>query len=233
MSFTKGLQNRLIEWDTEPPLVAGKDLKAGGTWMGLTENGRFAALTNYRNLKEIKEDAPSRGELVTRFLMSNGDFHESLKNINRTSDVYNGFNLLAGSPENLFYMTNKKEKLESVKPGFHAISNAFLNTPWPKTEWALEKLKNSMQTSHPNEEQIFGFLTDTRRYPSDQLPKTGLPDDIEKAVSSVFIQTDNYGTRCSSLVYMNRNREITFVERTFRPGTSEIETEQRFEWMLE
>ncbi len=219
-------------WDSEPPIIAGKDLKAGGTWMGLNAKGHIAALTNYRKLSEFKENAPSRGEIVTRFLQSYDNISAILEQIRQTADLYNGFNLIAGSIDDLYYITNKKDEIQSVEPGYHTVSNAFLNTPWPKSEWARNQLQSTMKNGVPDEEEIFRFLLDTRRYPMEKLPETGLPEDLEKAVSSVFIQTENYGTRCSSVIYMDTNGEITFVERSFKPGTKEIETEERHKIVL-
>jgi uncharacterized protein with NRDE domain len=216
------------EWKTDPNLIAGKDLKAGGTWLGLTENGRIAALTNYRNLNEIKENTPSRGEIITRFLLNKENPAKSLDKIHQTSELYNGFNLIAGTLDKLFYISNKKESIYKIEPGYHAISNAFLNTSWPKSDWAREKLKSCLETNGLNEEQMFSLLLDTRQYPPEKLPQTGLSAELEKTVSSVFIQSENYGTRSSTLVYMNGNGEVTFVERTFRPGTQQVETEKRY-----
>lgn len=211
-------------WKTSPKILAGKDLKEGGTWLGISENGRFAALTNHRQMNDIKEDTISRGIIVKDFLLSEGNPREYLAELQRNGHKFNGFNLIAGTFENLFYMSNKKEGIFKVQPGNHALSNAFLNTPWPKTEQSLETLKTILDTNgDPGEDELFSMLLNDQRYPIEMLPDTGLPHEIEKAVSSVFIETDDYGTRSSTLVTVDKNMKVHFAERTYAAGSKKTE----------
>jgi uncharacterized protein with NRDE domain len=219
-------------WNTDPVLIAGQDLEAGGTWMGISETGRFAALTNYRAIHEIKENAPSRGNIVKDFLLTDKPVREWLERLLKQSGKYNGFNLLAGSFSELFYLTNKMDTIQKLEPGFYSISNAFLNTPWPKTEKALHHFRSILEKKGVDEEAIFELLIDQEKFPIEQLPETGLTEELEKAVSSVFIQTENYGTRCSTIVSMDSHSNISFAERTYTPGTTQVEFETRFSFSL-
>lgn len=210
-------------WQTSPKILAGKDEKAGGTWLGISENGRFAALTNHRQMDDIKEDTTSRGIIVKDFLLSDGNPREYLAELQRSGDKFNGFNLIAGTLDNLFYMSNKKEGIFKIQPGNHALSNAFLNTPWPKTEDSSKRFEKILNNGELNEEKLFNLLLKDKRYPIEKLPYTGLPKDVEKAVSSIFIETDDYGTRSSTIVIVDRNMKVHFAERTYVPGTKHVE----------
>lgn len=210
-------------WDTSPGIIAGKDLKAGGTWLGISMTGRFAALTNYRKIDEIKENAPSRGNIIKDFLVSDETPQHYLHSLQETAGNYNGFNLIAGTAETLWYINNKTKKAEEVKPGFHAISNAFLDTPWPKTEDALRAFKKTILTIGVEEEPVFSILMADKTYPENKLPETGLTRELEKAVSAIFIKTEGYGTRCSTMVTISNDGRYTLTERTFKPGTQEVE----------
>ncbi|NBC04541.1 MAG: hypothetical protein GVY20_12660 [Bacteroidetes bacterium] len=210
-------------WQTSPKILAGKDLKAGGTWLGISENGRFAALTNHRKMDDIKEDTISRGTIVKDFLLHKGNPREYLAELQRAGDKFNGFNLLAGTFDNLFYMSNKKEGVFKVQPGNHALSNAFLNTPWPKTEESSTAFKKVLDEGEPLEDKLFEILLNDQRYSSDKLPDTGLSKDMEKAVSSVFIETDKYGTRSSTVIIVDNKMRVRFAERTYIPGSKETD----------
>jgi uncharacterized protein with NRDE domain len=211
-------------WKTSPKILAGKDLKEGGTWLGLSENGRFAALTNHRQMSDIKEDTISRGIIVKDFLLSEGNPREYLAELQRNGDKFNGFNLIAGTFDDLYYMSNKKEGIFEVQPGNHALSNAFLNTPWPKTEQSLNAFEKILEPKGaPDKEKLFNMLLNDKRYPIEMLPDTGLSKEAEKAVSSVFIETENYGTRSSTLVIVDKGKKVHFAERTYDAGSKQTD----------
>ena len=117
-------------WKEHPDLLAGKDLQAGGTWMGITRQGRFAAITNFRDLKNHRTDAPSRGKLTLDFLINDSSPEEYYNRLKPTLNDFNGFNLLLGSVDELYYFSNKTEELQKLESGIHGISNAVLDTPW-------------------------------------------------------------------------------------------------------
>lgn len=213
---------KLHVWDGNPRILAGKDLKAGGTWLGINQYGKFAALTNHRDLNNIKENAPSRGFIVTDILKSDLSISDQLSVMAPDFPAYNGFNLIAGTLDNLYYISNHGDSFQKVKPGLYGISNASLNTPWPKTNNALENFSVAIDNDHPDKSAIFDLLCDTDRYPEQMLPKTGLSLEMEKAVSSVFILTEDYGTRSSALLMLDKNGEVQFSERTYLPGTTVV-----------
>lgn len=220
-------------WYDHPALLAGRDLKAGGTWLGITSNHRFAAITNYRDLKSIKQNAPSRGDIVTDYLTSGLNAPDFLNKLKNKADQYNGFNLLAGTTTELWYYSNEQDKIVKVEPGIHSLSNAFLNTPWPKTEKAKSGFTSILQNNrdHMNPE-IFELLKDDEQFPDKFLPSTGLSIEMERRVSSIFIKSENYGTRCSTLIKAGAapGGKTKFIEKSFIPGTKEVEVKVNYEF---
>ena len=214
---------QLHYWDHQPHILAGKDLRAGGTWLGVSQSGSFGAITNYRDFNNPLEGERSRGEIIPGLLNSNETVEKNLNMVRNRKHDYAGFNLLAGNIENLYYLSNLKDDIETVAPGIHGISNAFLDTPWPKVKKAKKLFSDAIKADSINRDQIFEMLEDTETFPTDQLPNTGLSDEREKAVSPIFIQTEGYGTRCSSLLTIDYKGQVEFTEKTHVPelGTSE------------
>jgi len=205
-------------WKDHPELLAGKDLQAGGTWMGITKNGNFAAITNYRDLRNIKDDAPSRGLLTSNFLLgdqSTKEYYNSLKNnlIN-----YNGFNLILGEIDSLFYFSTHKEQLQKLKPGIYGLSNATLNVPWPKVEKCKEVLEKILKQDEIHPWELISLLSDTLKAKDEKLPDTGAELELERTLSPVFIQSPGYGTRCSTALLIDNENNVRFVEKTFFNG---------------
>lgn len=217
-------------WNTQPNIIAGKDLKAGGTWLGVSEKGELAAITNHRNFYNPIEGEKSRGIIIPDFLTSEKPAQERIHQINRESQDYSGFNLIAGSSEELWYVSNVRDKAGTVSPGIHGISNAFLDTPWPKVEQAKAEFRAA--TRHPviDPEEVFDLLKSSEPFPQEQLPDTGLSSEMERAVSPAFIKTDSYGTRCSSLLMIDYEGNTTFTERTYDHITGDVRSEQNFEF---
>ncbi len=217
-------------WEEEdlPGLLAGKDLKAGGTWMGTHTSGRWGALTNYRDPSLVRENPPSRGELVVNFLMSNDAAQEHLEERKSGTEEYNGYNLLLGDRNKAFHYSNVSNKITELAPGIHGVSNALLDTSWPKLNQAKRDLQSAIEKEELELESLFQLLKNEHKPPEDQLPDTGIPKEWEKAVSSVFIKTETYGTRCSTLLLIDHNEQATFVERRYNPKTSEIMEENLF-----
>ncbi|MEX2410999.1 MAG: NRDE family protein [Candidatus Paceibacterota bacterium] len=226
--YDRPTQN-LHVWESEPPIIAGKDLKAGGTWLGVTDDGLIATLTNYRDIKNLKDHAPSRGDLITEILLSDDPLLQSLKSIEKKADLYNGFNLIAGNLNHLYYLSNHNTPFSEIQPGYHSISNSALNTPWPKTEWALQRFKKVTRNSKVSEHDLFELLLNTDTYPIENLPNTGLSPELEKAVSSVFIQTDNYGTRSSTVLTVDRDHHLQVTEKVYEPGTTFTKSQNTIE----
>lgn len=207
-------------WSEEgfPDLLAGKDMEAGGTWMGITQTGKWAAVTNYRDISNIKENAPSRGNLVLDYLKGNNSAQNYLENIHNKADSYNGFNLLIGEEENVYYYSNQTHKITVVQPGIYSLSNALLNTHWPKSDTAKKNLQTCIANNTLDKTSLFAILTDFEKAPEKKLPHTGLPAEMEKELSSIFIKTQNYGTRSSTLLLKEKSGKASFIERLYNNG---------------
>jgi len=203
-------------WNDAPDILAGQDLKAGGTWMGITRAGRFAAITNYREAGLTKETAPSRGDLVKDFLTGKSTPLDYLKTVQEKGHTYNGFNLIIGNRKKLLYYSNRDENIHDVDPGVHGLSNHLLDTDWPKTTQGTSKfhtLMNQKKGFFP--EDIFTVLADRSTPPDHELPDTGVGLEWERVLSPMFITSDIYGTRSSSILLWKCTGEIIFFERTF------------------
>ncbi|MFD1706370.1 NRDE family protein [Siminovitchia sediminis] len=207
-------------WDDEPNILAGRDLKQMGTWMGITKSGRFAALTNYRSPAEFQKPYKrSRGQIVKDFLAGNEAPIEFLKRLQHKKEEYRGFNILVGDQKELYYYSNIGNQIQKLQAGIYGLSNDQLDTPWPKAEKGKQHLQQLLNRSNWNCEDLFKLLADHDPAPSDKLPQTGIPVELEKMLSSIFIQSPDYGTRCSTVLLIDREHEVHFVERTFDGGT--------------
>lgn len=209
---------RKLQWweDEFPEILAGKDLQEGGTWMGINKTGQFAALTNYRDLNNINTNAPSRGHLVSNFLKGNlhtDEMHQLLKTQGR---LYNGFNLIYGDVSALFYYSNVTDQVRQLYPGIYGLSNALLDTPWPKV--VNSKAAFTEQLSKPlNPTPFIEILNNTDTAPEAELPNTGVPLELEKRLSAMFITSNNYGTRLTTFVSINNQGEVTYREKGYVP----------------
>jgi uncharacterized protein with NRDE domain len=203
-------------WSDAPAVLGGRDLKAGGTWLGVDRQGRFAAVTNYRQ-GEREQPAPrSRGLLVSDYLTGKVGTEEYLERVQRDAGLYNGFNLIAGDASGLCYYSNREGSLRSLGPGVYGLSNHLLDTPWPKV--AATKSAFGAILSRGGAEladDLLALLADRDRANDDQLPSTGIGLEWERLLSSAFIVSDAYGTRSSTVVLVGRDGSMVFVERSF------------------
>jgi uncharacterized protein with NRDE domain len=203
-------------WSDHPGVLAGRDLEAGGTWLGITRSGRFAALTNYRNPAEKRNGAPSRGALVSGFLTGSAAPNEYLRAVEDRASEYNGFSLLVGDPSAMHFFSNRGDRSGPVEPGIHALSNHLLDTPWPKVEKARARLAKQLEQAF-DAEAAFRLLDDTERAPNGELPSTGVSLELEERLSAIrILAAGGYGTRCSTVLCMGENGEIEFHERSYR-----------------
>lgn len=219
-------------WDENPSILAGKDLQAGGTWMGINKNGEFSAITNYRDPNIKKENPPSRGQLVLDFLDSDDTSSSYLRKLQSRGNSYMGFNLLAGSLDELGYYSNQQDNILFLDDGLFGLSNHLLETPWPKVQRAKDKMRTIISGGNIAPELFFELLADNRKAPEEELPNTGIPKEVEKKVSPIFIKSDNYGTRCSTVLLIDNNGEVTFAERRFKSGTMDIEEENQYKFVI-
>lgn len=216
-------------WEEHPGLFAGRDLVHRGTWLGVTSNGRIAALTNFRQAKELHMHGPSRGRLVSGFLSAGGSAQEYLAALGRDAGVYSGYNLLAGGPDRLYCYSNRGGGLVPVEPGVHGLSNHLWDTPWPKVRRGKEALARLLAAGDFSQDDLFAILADRTRAPDGELPDTGVGIDLERLLSSIFIASESYGTRSSTLLLVDRAFRATFVERSFDEGAAG-DTTASFDW---
>jgi uncharacterized protein with NRDE domain len=205
-------------WPEAPELLAGRDLRAGGTWIGITRTGRIAAVTNYRDPKTIKAAAPSRGKLVSDYLSSRESPMPYLEMLLPGAHKYNSFNLLLGHREELYWYSNRGTEIRRLSPGIHGLSNHLLDTPWPKVEQGKKALSRILAEEDPSTEDLFRLLLDGTVASDESLPDTGVGLEWERILSPIFITSPTYGTRSSTILLLDRSGRVMFMERSFDKG---------------
>jgi uncharacterized protein with NRDE domain len=218
-------------WEDAEGLIGGRDLERGGTWLGATETGRFAAITNFREPLEKKiTDAPSRGLLVSDFLRSHERPEEYLERLAMNARPFNGFNLFVGDARDLYYYSNRGDAPRALAPGLYGVSNHLLDTPWPKVARGKQALAEILARGDAiSTDDIFRLLADRALADDACLPDTGVGLEVERMLSPLFITTPVYGTRSSTVLLVDREDRLTFVERSFTDGSEEWD-EARFEF---
>jgi len=204
-------------WQDHPQVLAGRDLEAMGTWLGVTRSGRFAALTNFRDALERKQDAPSRGSLVSDFLTTAIAPRDYLEQIAPAAGRYNGFNLLVGDAGGMHSFSSRGSVSKRLAAGVHGLSNHLLDTPWPKVAAGKERLANILQ-SGVSVEPLLALLDDRGEAADDLLPDTGVGLARERVLSPALITASEYGTRASTVVLFHRDGAVEFAERSVMPG---------------
>lgn len=203
-----------MHWWEDHNILAGKDLLAGGTWIAFGKNQQFAAVTNYRDPKNINPTAPSRGtipvNLVKEILL---DFVQYVKDNKAYWREMNGFNLLYHNGKETYYYSNISEEVKKLEDGIYAISNAFLDTSWPKTIAVKSSLQKLIQSKNISVDDLLQILNDSNKYPTDQLPETGVGIEMEKVLSPICIQTPIYGTRVNTVFLKDKDGKAQVVER--------------------
>ncbi|HEX7648685.1 MAG TPA: NRDE family protein [Noviherbaspirillum sp.] len=206
-------------WDDHPAVYAGRDLQGGGTWIGITRGGRFAAITNIRAPSEKREDAPSRGLLVSNFLSSDASPQDYVDAIAGNAQHYNGFNLIVGDRSSLVWYSNRGDSDprngKPLAPGIYGLSNALLDAPWPKVVRTKAQFASLLCQGAP-EEAYFEMLTDTTRASDCRLPQTGVSMEWERLLSAVCIESPEYGTRASTVVQLCAGDNAVLRERVVR-----------------
>lgn len=202
-------------WEDAPQVLAGRDLEAGGTWLGVTGGRRLAAVTYYREPALPVHQLPSRGKLAADFLGTAMPPEQYLATVRREEGKYGGFNLLFGDDGGLFCHSNRGDVSVRVSAGIHGLSNGLLDTPWPKVVAAREQLERLVRDDVVAPEALFALLADRSHFPDPLLPDTGFGIERERHLSPIFIAGSDYGTRSSTVVLIDRDNRLTFLERTF------------------
>jgi uncharacterized protein with NRDE domain len=210
-------------WDDDKTILGGRDLQAGGTWLGVNRRGDFGALTNYRETgHETGHNSAavsSRGEILHHFLRENGGCPQFLETLAGRGGRYRGFSLLLGGKDGLFYYSNRSEKPNQsgagVAAGIYGLSNHLIDSSWPKVERGKMLLEEVLRKESFTIEALFGVLGDTVRPPLNRLPKTGVGEEWEKVLAPIFIHSEGYGTRSSAILTIADDGAIQFHERTY------------------
>ena len=203
----------LHEW-ADAPILAGRDLQAGGTWLGASRSGRLAALTNFRAPDLMRSDAPSRGELVSGFLCADVSASDYLGQLQGQAARYNPFNLLVFDGLTLMGLQSRDARIVAMAPGVGAVSNADFHTPWPKLSQLRTGLQTLLTQGSASDAELLALLQDSIPAVDADLPHTGIPLALERALSAAFVATPGYGTRASSVVRYGKD-EILFTEQRF------------------
>ena len=209
-----------MHWWEQEKILAGKDLQAGGTWLAVSDDGRFAAITNYKELINGKADLKTRGELVSNYITSKGlssiDYLENIKGIN-----YAGFNLLLGDKEGIHYFSNRTEEIDKLEPGIHAVGNLLLNSQTKKSIKVKNQFKELLQTN-PDEDALLEFMTDDSGDLSD-LDMAGFKETEHEEIPYRFIKSDYYGTRNTTIITINETGEYKISEQNFSENGKKLE----------
>ena len=232
-------------WGQSVSILAGRDEEAGGTWLGINRRGRVAMLTNVRAPQERNVRAPSRGLLVVSALQSAGTLEQWIKESARAAQSFNGYNLLVGEPlpapargvdAQLLYTSNRgpgrPEEPRVLMPGIYGLSNALLDTPWPKVTRGVAAFACQLANS-VNTEALLGIMADRELAREAELPHTGVPQDWERALSAIQIRAKGYGTRSTTILTVRRDGTVNFLERAFAADDPQDFTDRRFEFVID
>lgn len=207
----------LAWWHDVPQILAGRDLRALGTWLGISRSGRFAAVTNFReSAPPSSADKPSRGSLAVDLLSSGGQTSLKLRELEARADCYAGFNILAGGRDGLYYFSNRSgQPSRALEPGIYGLSNHLLDAPWPKLVRSRTALARLLASADPHAVALFDLLND--RAPDEEAPTHAgaLPPALQRALSAPFVVHEAYGTRCSTVVLMQTDGRVQLSERSF------------------
>jgi len=204
-------------WEDHPTILGGRDLRAKGTWMAVSKSGQFGAITNYRDLQNIRKEAKSRGDLPVNYLLNSESAQEYLTGLSANAGDYNGFNLLLFDGTSMHHFSNYEGKINSLESGIHGVSNALLDTSWPKVDKLKEEFSQVIASDFSPDE-LLKLLQDETLAEDNKLPDTGVGHDLEKMLSAIHIKSEKYGTCCSTVLTISNNGKVQFTERSFSVG---------------
>jgi uncharacterized protein with NRDE domain len=200
--------------------------------MAMNKKGKISLVTNYRDPSNINPTAPSRGQLVADYLIDDDTPEAYMNKVSTVARQYNGFNLLIGYPDALWYLSNYGNGIQKLESGIYGLSNHLLDTPWPKISRGKEKFTKAIDSTVIQPGTLFELLYDEQRAEDALLPDTGIGLERERALSSMFIKTNGYGTRCSTVITISKDNRVNFAERVFDLDTFAHQT-SRFDFFIE
>lgn len=215
-------------WADNPDILAGRDIRKGGTWLGMTTTGRFAALTNYRDPSSYKTDTKSRGHLVKNYLCSKLTPESYMGMLDK--NAYNDFNLLLGNTNSLYYYSNRGDTIRKVPAGVHGLSNALLNDLWPKVNKGRKTLLKILESEDIEIDSLFEMMADREKPDDHKLPQTGVGLEKERILAPAFVMSPSYGTRSTTILLVGRNNQVQFRERSFPNGNPDTWEEVHYEF---
>lgn len=214
-------------------ILAGKDQRGGGSWLGMNADGRMAALTNYRDPSRVRTDAPSRGRIVLRYLRSELSPESFLDELDKKSDRYNGYNLLISDRSEFWYYSNITGEKLHLRGGVYALSNHLLNTPWPKTTLGKTLFAEAVNREQVDPKALFAVL-ENRDWPDEALlPETGVGKEWERILAPIFIHSPIYGTRSSCVVMVGNDGSVYFAEQSFQHDGGGVQKTEKMEFSLQ
>lgn len=204
-------------WQENDDVFGGRDLEKMGSWLAVNKNGRFAAVTNYRDFTMRLDGDKSRGFIVNDFVLGMESSESFLQQIKSEGLLYGPMNVLVYDGETLWHYNNVTTIMQEMDPGLHCVSNATLNTPWPKAERMKALVANAIAENKTAEEMVT-IGQDTEKPVDERLPSTGISLEMERELSSIFVLREGYGTRCTTILSMQKNADIEFIEQTYEEG---------------
>ena len=225
--------SRDAHWWEDAAIFAGRDLEAGGTWLGVNRRGYFAAVTNVREPGGMQPGKRTRGELTRDYLAGSDDAEAYLGKLARHDQDYAGFNLTLGDSSGLWFYSNREQKIRRIEAGVYGVSNGAFDEPWPKLRSGRAEL-SAMLDGALKHDQLMEILTDHRTAEDHELPDTGVALDIERLLSSRFIRSTGYGTRACSVVTFDQRQCIEFSEQNFTDSEHRgALSHETFEWVAD
>lgn len=221
-------------WSATPQVLGGRDLEKGGTWLGVATDGRWAAVTNFRDGTSPEPDSRSRGRLVAGYLSGSFGAQDYMASMQHSAHEYHGFNLLAGDGAGVHYLSNKDDGPMLLAAGVYGLSNHLLDSSWPKVERGKLALREALAgTAAPDRliETLLAALADRSIAKERALPSTGISRDWEKRLSAAFIGAPGYGTRASTVLLIDHDGEVHFRERSFGEH-GELVDDRRYRFAL-
>lgn len=219
----------LHTWESQPTIYAGRDNESGGSWLGVTPQGRFAAVTNLRDTQTAPAEPRSRGFLVTDFLQNRQQPSDYLRGIEAEQANYRGFNLLVGNPKALVYLNNRGDATRLLTRGVYGMSNAPISAIWPKVQESKVGFIRLISKREPDTEELFKMMQTDTQYPDNLLPDTGVGQDVERQLSPIFIPGQDYGTRSTTLLMWDNHGNVRMQERSYDDTNAE---DQKLEFKI-